>query len=69
MATQHIVQHTIPQGAYKAESWFQRTLDGALSAERSLTACANQLYPGKAKGAKHMAAIYESMLTIPSSPK
>lgn len=46
-----------PQKLYKAEICPHSCLDGAVSADKSLTACAIQLYPGYASGAKITAAV------------
>ena len=68
MVTQHMVTQTMPQGIYRAPSWLHSTRDGAESADRSLTACDIQSYPGQARGEKATAAVWDNRLTSPSQP-
>ena len=56
-AAQHTVTQTMPQGIYPALNWVHSVLDGAESADRSLTACAIQLYPGYISGENTTAAV------------
>ena len=61
MAT-HVVHTTLP-AEYTADSLSHNCLEGADSAERSLTACSIQLYPGNAALQKYAATIYDKTNT------